>query len=121
MCSSWGHRLRVIEAVDALEAVGGGVADGVEPAAAAGVVVPALGEAALGVVTEEDVVRPLLVGERGRVLRVGDVGLAAVVELGLLAGAAPRACDELHGNSLIPEAGLSGPRRRRRARRRAPP
>src|SRR3954453_9519363 len=97
MCSSWGHRLRVIEAVDALEAVGGGVADRVEPAAAAGAVVPALGEAALEVGPEEDVVRPLLVGELAGGVRVRDVGLAAVGELDLLAGAAPRAWDELHG------------------------
>src|SRR3712207_9028041 len=87
----------LVDAVDALEAVGHGVADRVEPAAAPVAVVPALGEPALGVVAEEDVVRPLLVGERGRVLRVRDVGLAAVVELDLLARAAPRARDELHG------------------------
>src|SRR3954470_23524769 len=74
--------------------------DRVEPAPAAGAVAPALGEPALGVVAEEDVVRPLLVGERGRVLRVRDAGLAAVVELDLLAGAAPRTFDELHGCSL---------------------
>ena len=50
------------------------------------------------------------------VLGVGHVGLAAVGELGLLAGAAPGAGDELHGGSQ--GIRLSGPRRRRRARRR---
>src|SRR4029079_19264222 len=57
---------------------------------------PALGEQATGVVADEQVLRPFLVGQRARVLGVGHVGLAAVVELDLFARPAVGAGDELH-------------------------
>ena len=53
---------QLADLVDGEELVGGGVAQRVEPAPAAGGVVPALGEQPLGVVAHEDPVAPLLVG-----------------------------------------------------------
>src|SRR5689334_20860931 len=74
----------LVEPVGGQHLVGGGVAQEVEPAAAAGAVHPALGEGALGVVAVEDVLGPLFVGEIRGVLRIGDVGLSSVVVLGLV-------------------------------------
>ena len=68
---SWGGRPLLVRSVHALEPVGGGVADGVEPAAAARAVAPALREEPLRVGAEEHVVCPLLVGQRLRVFGVG--------------------------------------------------
>src|SRR5436190_8418377 len=96
MARSRGHQLLLADAVDALEAVSGGVTNGVEPAAASGAVHPALGEIAFGVGAKEHVVRPLLVGERERVIGIRDVCLATVMELGLFPRPTPRTLDELH-------------------------
>ena len=74
--------------VDGLDLVGDRVAEHVEPLAAAGAVQPAFGEGALGVVPVEQELGPFAVVQLVRVFRVGHVGLAAVVELGLVAGAA---------------------------------
>src|SRR5699024_651097 len=73
---------------------------GVEPLAAPGRVLPALGEDALGVRPVEEVARPFAVVEGGGVLGVGHVGLAAVAELDLVARAAVGAVDEEHGGLL---------------------
>ena len=53
------HRLLFAHAVDTVESIGGGVAYGIEPAAATGRVAPPFGERALGVVPEEEVTGPL--------------------------------------------------------------
>ena len=57
-------RLLLVEAVDTVEAVGDGVADRVEPAAAAEGVHPPLREQTPGVVADEQVLGPLLVRQR---------------------------------------------------------
>src|SRR5262245_42384222 len=55
---------------------------------------PLLEVAALRVLAHEEVVAPLRVAERIRILRPRDVRLAAVGELRLVARAAPRARDD---------------------------
>ena len=65
------------------------VAGDVEPAAAAVHVTPALEMDALGIAAHEQVVGPLRVGQRSRLLRARDVRLAAAAEFGLVALAAP--------------------------------
>ncbi len=112
-CSHEMARLLFVEAVHAVESVRGGITNGVEPAPASGVVAPSFGEQPLGVGPEKYEVRPLLVGQRLRIGRIGDVRLAAVVELGLFARPAPWAFDQLHGDS----SSVSGRRRPRRVRR----
>ena len=88
--------------VDGDELVGGGVADGVEPAPAAGRMAPALGEAAPSGCRGRTGTRPTRASVSAvRVGRVGDVRLAAVVELGLVARPAPRAVDQQHGLLLL--------------------
>src|SRR5262245_18398474 len=73
-----------------------GVADRVEPPTASGGVHPPLRPLALRVLPHEQEVGPLLVGERLRVGGIRDVGLAAVAELDLVAGAAPGTTDRQH-------------------------
>src|SRR3546814_8113080 len=82
------RRRRRTHRIDGEDLVGDGVARDVEPAPAALRVVPALEQQALGVVTQEDELRPFGVGEAGRVLRPLDVRLAAAMEFGLGARAA---------------------------------
>src|SRR5690606_26569753 len=59
----------------------------------------------------EHVLRPLLVGQLGGRLGVGDAGLAAVAELVLVAGAAERAGDEHHqcATAAAPCSSMSAP------------
>lgn len=93
------RRTRLPRLVDGEDLVRRRVPHRVEPPAAAGRVAPPLGERSFGVVAEEEVPSPLLVGEGRGVLGIGHVCLAAVVELGLVAGPAPRAGDEQHGSA----------------------
>src|SRR5690242_14305196 len=116
MVRSRGARLLLVEAVHAVESVGGCGTNCVEPAAAPDVMAPPFGEQALGIGPVEHELCPLLVGKRLRIGWIGDVRLAAVVELRLFAGPAPWAFDQLHGNSSGLTMWVSGPRRRRRAR-----
>src|SRR6185436_9831659 len=87
--------------VDGQDLVGTGVADDVEPAPAADTVAPALGEGSAGVVAEEEVLRPLLVGQGARVLRVRHVRLSAVPVLGLVAWSAPGTRQQQHRFSRL--------------------
>src|SRR5689334_11667903 len=82
-----------------MELIRGGVAHGVEPAAAPGGVAPPFGELAFRVGPEEYVMGPLLVAQCERVVGIGDMRLPAIVKFGLFPGSAPRAFDELHGCS----------------------
>ena len=84
------------------------VSNGVEPAPASRRVEPPLVEVPPRVVAHEQVVGPLRVGEGVGVGRVGDVRLAAVAELDLVAWPAPGARDQQH-------AALSSVGHRRRA------
>src|SRR5690606_34057983 len=80
----------------ALDLVRHGAARDREPATAAVNVKPALLEPALGIAAHVEIVGPFGVGERIRVLRSEDPGLAAVAELDLVARAAEGAGDEQH-------------------------
>jgi len=91
-----------------------GIAHDVEPAPASRAVHPALGERALRVAAHEQVVGPGGVIERIGMRRARDVRLAAVMELGLVAGPAPRTRDQQHRSRPI-----SARHQRRRARRSA--
>src|SRR5690349_23874304 len=84
---------------------------GIEPAAAAGGVDPALAEPALRVVAHEEVVRPSGIVERLRIGWAGDVRFAAIAELGLVARAAPGAANEEHqcATAAAPCSSMSAP------------
>src|SRR5215510_10591417 len=93
--------------------MGYGMAGGIEPAAAAASMVPALEMPALGVLAHEQVVAPLRVGELVGLRRPRDMRLAAIGELALVPLAAIGAGDQQHRAS----PSISAPPRRRRARR----
>src|SRR6185312_6699336 len=83
--------------VDREELVGHRVPNGIEPSTASTAVHPALGERALEVVPDEQVVGPLLVGEFvAAALGIRHVRLTAVAELDLVARAALRTRNEHH-------------------------
>src|SRR5207302_2315802 len=76
--------------------MGDRVALDIEPAPATLGMNPPLTMKPLGVAAHEEIVGPFLVGERGGIERPRYVRLAAVMELGLVARAAPGAGDEQH-------------------------
>src|SRR5438552_17381027 len=79
-----------------LEAIGHGVAHGVEPALAAVSMQPALGVRTLGVGAEEEKLRPLRVVELRGIGRTRDMRFAAAAELDLGTRPAIGATDEQH-------------------------
>src|SRR5437763_14333900 len=89
-------RTRIADFVDGEDAVGGGVAQQVEPAAATGAVRPALGERAFRVAAHEQMLGPSPIIERSGNGRARDVRLAAIVILDFVARHAPRAGDHRH-------------------------
>ncbi len=90
-------RRRFTHLVHRRDLVRDGIAPHVEPSPAAVRMHPLLEVRAARVLAHEEVIAPLLVGQRVGVDRPHDVRFAAVGELGLLARAAPWAGDQQHG------------------------